>query len=205
MPAKQKEILKKGEATRLTIEDAALELFMEQGYHATSMRQIADQAGLALGGIYNHFSSKEDIFAAIIIDKHPYKQILPLVLAAKGDSAEEFVRNAARALVTELGNRPELLKLFFIELVEFNGKHMSKLIGEILPKILPLFEELIRVRKNLRKIPPPVLVRSFLGMFFSFYFTELIIKDSVIGKLMPKNSFDLFVDIYLHGVIKEPA
>jgi AcrR family transcriptional regulator len=201
----KKEKTTKGEVTRLAIEDAALTLFMEQGYHATSMRQIANQAGLALGGIYNHFSSKEDIFAAIIIDKHPYKQILPLVLAAKGDSAEEFIRNAARALVTELGNRPELLKLFFIELVEFNGKHMSKLIGEIAPKIIPLFEQLIRVRKNLRNIPAPVLVRSFLGMFFSFYFTELIIQNSVIRKLMPKNSFDLFVDIYLHGVIKEPV
>jgi len=201
----QKEKQTKGEVTRLAIEEAALTLFMEQGYHATSMRQIADQAGLALGGIYNHFSSKDDIFAAIIIDKHPYKQIIPAVLAAKGDTAEEFVHNAARVLVTELGNRPDLLKLFFIELVEFNGKHMSRLIGEIVPKILPLFEELIRVRKNLRKIPPPVLVRSFLGMFFSFYFTELLIKDSVLSKLMPKNSFDLFVDIYLHGVIKETA
>jgi hypothetical protein len=95
--------------------------------------------------------------------------------------------------------------LFFIELVEFNGKHMSRLIGEIAPKIIPLFEQLIRVRKNLRNIPAPVLVRSFLGMFFSFYFTELIIRNSIIGKLMPKNSFDLFVDIYLHGVIKEPV
>ena len=201
----QKEKQTKGEVTRLAIEDAAFTLFMDQGYHATSMRQIADQAGLALGGIYNHFSSKEDIFAAIIIDKHPYKQILPVVLAAKGDTAEKFIRNAARALVTELGNRPELLKLFFIELVEFNGKHMSRMISEIIPKVLPLFEQLIRVRKSLRKIPPPILLRSFLGMFFSFYFTELILKGSVVDKLMPKNSFDLFVDIYLHGVIKETS
>ncbi len=62
----------KGEVTRLAIEDAAVNLFMEHGYHATSMRQIAEQAGLALGGIYNHFSSKEELFEAIIIDKHPY-------------------------------------------------------------------------------------------------------------------------------------
>ncbi len=127
------------------------------------------------------------------------------MLAAEGDTAEELIRNAARALVTELGSRPELLKLIFIELVEFNGKHVSNLINEIAPKIFPMFEKMIRVRKNLRKIPPPVLVRSFLGMFFAFYITELLIKDSMVGKLMPKNSFDLFVDIYLHGVIKEPA
>ena len=205
MSNKTKDTLKKGEVTRLAIEDAALELFMEQGYHATSMRQIADRAQLALGGIYNHFSSKEDIFSAIIIDKHPYKQVLPIVLAAEGDTAEDLIRNAARALVTELGSRPELLKLVFIELVEFNGKHVSNVINEIAPKLFPMFEKMIRVRKNLRKIPPPILVRSFLGMFFSFYITELFIKDSVVGKLMPKNSFDLFVDIYLHGVIKEPA
>ena len=60
-----KEKTTKGEVTRLAIEEAALELFMEQGYHATSMRQIADKAGLALGGIYNHFSSKDEIFEAV--------------------------------------------------------------------------------------------------------------------------------------------
>ncbi len=205
MSTKTNDVLKKGDITRLAIEEAAFELFMDQGYHATSMRQIADKAELALGGIYNHFSSKEDIFAAIIIDKHPYKQILPLVLAAKGDTAEELIRNAAHALVTELGSRPELLKLIFIELVEFNGKHVSNIINEIAPKLFPMFEQVVRVRKNLRKIPPPILVRSFLGMFFSFYITELFIKDSIVAKLMPKNSFDLFVDIYLHGVIKETA
>ncbi|MEW6404014.1 MAG: TetR/AcrR family transcriptional regulator [Chloroflexota bacterium] len=199
------ETVSKGERSRQAIEDAAFELFMNQGYHATSMRQIADEAGLALGGIYNHFSSKEDIFAAIIIDKHPYKQILPIVLAAKGETAEDLIRSAAKTLVTELGNRPELLKLMFIELVEFNGKHLSSLISEIAPKVLPMFEKMVRVRKNLRSIPPPLLVRSFLGMFFSFWITELFIKDSILYNLMPKNSFDLFVDIYLHGVIKESA
>ncbi|HMB22050.1 MAG TPA: TetR/AcrR family transcriptional regulator [Anaerolineales bacterium] len=200
-----KEKVKKGETTRLAIEDAAISLFMEQGYHATSMRQIADRAGLALGGIYNHFASKDEIFSAIIMDKHPYKEILPIMQKIEAESAEEFIRQAARALVTELGNRPDLLKLFFIELVEFNGKHIPKLLATVVPKILPIFEKLVHVRKNLRKFPPPVLVRSFIGMFFSYYFTELLIKGSIAEQLAPKNSFDLFVDIYLHGVVKESA
>src|SRR5215216_6843095 len=156
----KKEKQRKGETTRQAIEETAFELFMEQGYHATSMRQIADNTKLALGGIYNYFPNKEEIFKAILMDKHPYKQILPIVLGAKGDTAEELIRNAARALVTELGSRPELLKLIFIELVEFNGKHVSNIINEIAPKLFPMFEKMIRVRKNLRKIPPPILVRS---------------------------------------------
>lgn len=201
----KKDALKKGEMTRLTIEEAAFELFMEHGFHATSMRQIADKSGLALGGIYNHFSSKEDIFAAIVMDKHPYKQILPLILAADGETSEEFVRSAAQAMVSELGKQPDFLKLMFIEIVEFNGKHVNLLVREIAPKILPVFEKLVRVRKNLRPIHPAILLRSFLGMFFSYYITEIFLKGSVVAKLMPKNSFDLFVDIYLHGILKEPA
>jgi AcrR family transcriptional regulator len=78
-----KDKVTKGETTRMAIQDAALDLFLQQGFHATSMRQIADKAGLALGGIYNHFSSKDEIFAAIVMDKHPYKQIVPIILAAK--------------------------------------------------------------------------------------------------------------------------
>ena len=45
----------KGEHTRGSIINAAHSLFANQGYAATSMRQIAEEAGLALGGIYNHF------------------------------------------------------------------------------------------------------------------------------------------------------
>ena len=54
----------KGERTRAVLLDAAKRLFVSNGYHGTSMRQIADEAGLALGGIYNHFGNKEDIFVA---------------------------------------------------------------------------------------------------------------------------------------------
>ncbi|HEX2696138.1 MAG TPA: TetR/AcrR family transcriptional regulator [Anaerolineales bacterium] len=195
----------KGERTRQAIEEAAFGLFMEQGYHATSMRQIADKAGLALGGIYNHYSNKDEIFQDIVEARHPYRHILPAILAAQGGTAEEFIRNAAQALVQGLGKEPDLLKLMFIEIVEFNGKHMTFLLNQIAPKLLPVFEKLVKVRKNLRSIPPPVLMRSFLGLFFSYYITELFLKNTSLKKLMPKNSFDLMVDIYLHGVIKEPA
>ena len=61
------ESLSRGEQTRNAILQAAHDLFVQQGYHGTSMRQIAKQAGLALGGLYNHFASKEDVFQAATI------------------------------------------------------------------------------------------------------------------------------------------
>jgi AcrR family transcriptional regulator len=196
---------KKGEVTRLAIEDAAMSLFLEQGYHATSMRQIADRTGLALGGIYNHFTSKDEIFQGIIVDKHPYKKLLPAILAAEGETVDEFFKNAATIIITELSKQPEFINLMFIELVEFKGKHGSLMLREIAPKVLPIFEKIVKSRKNLRVTNPAVLMRSFFGMIISYFITEMIISDSVISKLMPKNTADLYTDIFLHGILKEPA
>jgi AcrR family transcriptional regulator len=198
-----KEKTTKGEVTRLAIEDAALELFMEQGYHATSMRQIADKAGLALGGIYNHFASKDEIFEGVIIDKHPYRKILPAILSAEEENLDEFFRNAFHIIINELGERPEFVNLMLIELVEFKGKHGSVMLREILPKILPVFEKVIKSRKNLRVTHPALLMRSFIGMVVSYLITQMIISNSVMSKLLPKNTEDAYVDIFLHGILKE--
>jgi AcrR family transcriptional regulator len=193
--------LKKGEITRLAIEDAAIELFLEQGYHATSMRQIAERAGLALGGIYNHFSSKEDIFEAIIVDKHPYKRILPLVLETPGENAEEFLRNAFKITLAELSSNPVYIKLMLIEMVEFGGRHGMVMLKEIAPKVLPVFEQMLKIRQGLRITNPAMFLRSFFGMIISFFITEMVISNSVLSKLMPKDAADVYFDIYLHGIL----
>src|SRR5689334_16462773 len=205
MPVKKKDTPKKGEVTRLAIEDAAMELFLDQGYAATSMRQIAERAGLALGGIYNHFESKDEIFEGIIVDKHPYKKILPAILAAQGETLDEFFRNAFHLIITEMGERPEFVNLMLIELVEFKGQHGSTMLREIAPKMLPVFERVAKSRKDLRVTNPAMLMRSFIGMVVSYLITEMILSNSAIKKLMPKNTEEIYVDNFLHGILKEAA
>jgi AcrR family transcriptional regulator len=48
----------KGEQTRRAIAEAALRLFREQGYEATTMRAIAKEAGVATGNAYYYFGSE---------------------------------------------------------------------------------------------------------------------------------------------------
>src|SRR4029079_5666195 len=85
----------RGEDTRRRVVEAAYTLFLHNGYHGTSMRQIAQAAGMAVGGIYNHFASKEDIFAEVLDQYHPYHVILPALAAAGGDTLEDFLRQVA--------------------------------------------------------------------------------------------------------------
>jgi AcrR family transcriptional regulator len=192
------ESLTKGERTHQAIVEAAYSLFLEQGYAATSMRQIAEGAGLALGGIYNHFTSKEAIFSELIIDRHPYQQILPILIKTPTDDIETFVRAAAQAMVSELGKRPDFIKLMLIEMVEFNGRNMPNMLKQVLPQILPLIEKFNK--KLLRSIPPFVFFRAFLGLFFSYYMTELLLANTP-AAMMSTNALDHFVEIFLHGVM----
>jgi AcrR family transcriptional regulator len=52
-------------STRERILDVALDLFTEQGYDQTSLREIAEQLGFTKAALYYHFASKEEIFMAL--------------------------------------------------------------------------------------------------------------------------------------------
>jgi AcrR family transcriptional regulator len=193
----------KGEATHARIVEAAYRLFIEQGFHATSMRQVAGQAGVTVGGIYAHFASKEAIWEAVLMDRHPYHEIVALLQQAGGDTVSEFLKQAAGLMVAGLGKRADVLNLLFIELVEFNGKHLSQVYNLILPDLARLGQVFSQKRGRLRPVPLPILARSFAGLFFSYYITEIIMPDEA-RALMGSRALETFVDIYLHGILAEP-
>lgn len=54
--------------TRQRLVDAARELFNEHGFYDSKLSDISPRAGVATGTFYNHFSSKEEVFHAVMID-----------------------------------------------------------------------------------------------------------------------------------------
>jgi len=192
----------KGDRTRAALIEAAYQLFNNKGYHATSMRDIATEAGLALGGIYNHFQSKEDIFVAMLMERHPFLEILPELHAAQGDTIEALVRDAAQRMIAKLETQPYFLNLIFIEVVEFKSKHIALLFELFFPPMLQFAQRLQALDGLKPDLPLPAILRSFVGLFFSF-----VITDMLIGKQLPMGTapeaFEHFVNIYLHGILAE--
>ena len=192
----------KGDRTRAALIEAAYQLFNSTGYHATSMRDIADAAGLALGGIYNHFQSKEDIFAAMLLERHPFLEILPELQAAQGDTLEAVVRDAARRMIAKLDQQPLFLNLIFIEVVEFKSKHVPLLFELFFPPMLEFVQRLQTLGGLKPDLPLPVVLRSFVGLFFSF-----VITDMLIGQQMPMgpapDALENYISIYLRGILVE--
>ncbi len=57
---------RQGATTAAKIHEQAVQLFYELGYHPTSLRRIAGRVGVLAPSIYNHFSSKEELFYTIV-------------------------------------------------------------------------------------------------------------------------------------------
>jgi AcrR family transcriptional regulator len=54
--------------TEQRILDAAIDLFYERGYHATTMRDIAAAVGIKAGSLYNHYAGKQEILLRICLE-----------------------------------------------------------------------------------------------------------------------------------------
>jgi AcrR family transcriptional regulator len=197
------EIPHRGEHTRVEILQSAHDLFITQGYHGTSIRQIAQQAGLAIGSLYNHFASKEDVFLAVLWEFHPYHAVLPAILAAQGEPIEQFTRYVLDRMVAAVSESPGFMNLMFIEVVEFKGAHLNQLFSSLHPQWRQVAQVLLEAEGGrLKPIPPLMFMRIFLGTFFAYYLTEVLFAP-VAPLEFRQSAIDHFVDVFLHGVIAE--
>jgi AcrR family transcriptional regulator len=85
-------------STRERILDVALELFTDQGFDGTSMRQIAERLHISKPAIYYHFASKEEILVALHMRLHEFGQAAlarltgqPVTLQAWGSLLNELL------------------------------------------------------------------------------------------------------------------
>jgi len=73
-----------GASTRERILDVALDLFTDQGFDGTSMREIAERLGISKPAIYYHFASKEEILMALHMRLHEFGKAGLARLASQG-------------------------------------------------------------------------------------------------------------------------
>jgi AcrR family transcriptional regulator len=101
--------------TRRRLLDAAEAVFARNGYHGSSVEEVAREAGASTGALYSNFAGKEDLFLAlfeerIATDVGDYAEIV-----AAGATIEQQARGAADHWMAILRERPA----YFPVLIEF--------------------------------------------------------------------------------------
>ncbi|MCY1672793.1 TetR/AcrR family transcriptional regulator [Novosphingobium sp. SL115] len=107
-PAPTPAAMNKGQRTASRILDVAEALFAQHGYGATSLRDIAAQAGLQQPGLYKHFSGKDDLYRQVYERAlKPMTDLMDAILAGPDDRFDELTDR----MTDLLAQHPNIAKL----------------------------------------------------------------------------------------------
>jgi AcrR family transcriptional regulator len=110
-------------STRERILDVALDLFTDQGFDGTSMREIAGRLGITKPSIYYHFASKEDVLLALHMRQHEFAKAALAHLADRPITLETW--GSALVVLLDQMAAPAQRKLFLMH--ERNQAALEKL------------------------------------------------------------------------------
>jgi len=118
---------------RRKIERAALKLFTRQGFHGTTVRQIARNAGVSMGKLYLYYPNKEDIFVGLIqhmeqkMEALRQAELFPLMQSPDPESLKKL----GMAIGDFVSQNLDYWRLMYVDVVEFRHKHFIHSYREI--------------------------------------------------------------------------
>jgi TetR/AcrR family fatty acid metabolism transcriptional regulator len=116
---------------RRQILDAAIRVFARQGFHATRVSDIADEAGVAYGLVYHYFRSKDEVLNELFIER--WSLLLVAIEAADrgGGSHRSRLADVAGFIVDSYRHDPELMKVIIVEVTRaansFGRTHLEEI------------------------------------------------------------------------------
>jgi AcrR family transcriptional regulator len=171
--AERKELL--AEERSAQILDAAARLFATQGFHQTTTRQIAAEAGVAEGTIYNYFTSKQDLLIGMLnrlaeIDGL-YQTMAHLPTGDQRPFLIEFLRQRLAIIDRNLDTIRAVIPQMLAD-PELREQLLTRFIGPVLLTIQRYVEAQIAAG-TFRRVNPALHVRLVQGMFIGIMLLEL--------------------------------
>ena len=164
------------EKNKLKIERAALQLFTRKGFHGTTVREIADKAGISMGKLYIYYETKEDIFIDLVhhlgrkMEVIRQQELIPLMESLDPESLKKL----ARAIGHVVSENLDYWRLMYIDVVEFRHKHFIHSFREIAGGLRTYANAMIRESKV--QFPPgvdPSLAYTAIYLqFFTYFLAE---------------------------------
>jgi AcrR family transcriptional regulator len=98
---RQERRLKQQDIARVQLLDAAEEVFGRKGFHAATLREVADLAEYSVGSVYSFFESKDDLFRQIFLRRGD--EFLPELHAILDDTGADPVQQLHDVVAFEVG------------------------------------------------------------------------------------------------------
>ena len=168
---------RRGERTAERILDAAEARFAEHGYAGTTLREVAADVGIRTPSLYNHFESKDDLYAAVLErGLGPVIEALAgFVRAGGGDDQRVLLEH----LVGLLARRPNLLRLVQYEILT-GGARLTPALRGWLEQALGRAAEIVAEEPGTPPWPPeqiPLLVLALFNAVVGYFTIAPLYRD----------------------------
>ncbi|MFZ5824783.1 MAG: TetR/AcrR family transcriptional regulator [Bacillota bacterium] len=185
------------------IMQAAIDLFQQKGYHATSMQDIADAVGLQKGSLYHYISGKEDLLVVIIHDALSSYNAQLAEIRGLDLPVRQRLEMAVRAHLKGIAENLGMLTIFLRESYALNPDQ-QRMINEESDRYNRMFEELFTegiAKGEMRDLDPKFATRVVLGSCNWFYRWYRPGGPQSIDQMA-----DFFVDLLFNGIaVGSPA
>jgi AcrR family transcriptional regulator len=200
-----------GDDRRRQILQTAVRLFSTHGFSGTTTRKIAEAAGVSEAMVFKHFSTKEDLYGAILHEKaceegshrFPWDGNEPLQKAIEEkDDFNVFYQIALHAMNKQQADVGFMRLMFFSALEEH--ELAERFFTEFVSKVYDFIGGYVEQRQKdgeMREVNPRVVVRAFIGMVLHHSLNNILWdKKQTLLKISNEEAAQNFAEIILQGV-----
>jgi len=168
-------------ARKRRLEDAALALFRERGYHGVGIRDIAREAGVSMGNLYNYFEHKEQIYVSIL--ERLYAEFgapdSPLAVYLGRCRFPDDVEEFGLVLGQMVEQHVDYMTLVYVDIAEFDGRHVRAHYEDLAARfgtvLAPRLSTLRGPGGYLPAVDPAVVFTAIYMQFVNYFVVEKMI------------------------------
>lgn len=191
--------------TQLRIEAAALEMFTTHGFHGTSIRDIADTAGLSQGTIYIYYDKKETIFDSLA---RSYQACMArftrrVLLALDDPFSKDDLLLLAWSVRSMVYDDAQYVLLMFIDVVEFKSQHFSNLHRDLpaqLQRLLGPVLDKVKARPGWCGLDPSFALATIYFFFFNYFVVEGLMRGDQHLGAPDEEAIERLIDLLIDGL-----
>lgn len=178
---------------------AAVKLFEEKGYHATSVQDIADEVGLQKGSLYHYIHSKEDLLHQIAHQAiSEFNERLEKILASDVPAQQKLTKAIENHLTVSISNL-QTTTVLLREAFSL-GEHQHQVIQDLTDKYVYLWTKILEEGQANGEFEVPQPKLAALALLGACNWVYRWYKTS--GKLSAEDVSKVFSDLFLNGLLK---
>jgi AcrR family transcriptional regulator len=186
------------------IEAAALRLFIQRGFYGTSVRDIAQEAGVSLGNVYNYYRGKEQLFQSLV---RRYEAKMAALMRAELAGVSGVIDDAANLRKLAAGVRrivykePDYWRLMYMDITEFGNKHFAFVFRDLSRRLRRLLNQPITCQNGTgKRVKPDVAFTAIYLQFFTYFLVEKLFGGKNHLGVPEREAIEQLIEIFSHGV-----